>query len=128
MQEELEQLTQEELKNIEQARRKYLQQQLLALPTDIFCDALIDNKHPAQDVYAALSSLSKDKLLLLQKDLHDRMVRSDDCLSNCHQDVIPQLMAYANYINEEARLAGSTAYWITLAKRYMMNEKRKQCV
>jgi len=92
-QEEPEQLTQEELNNVEQA---------------------IDNQHPAQDIYAALSSLSKDKLLLLQKDLHDRMVRSDDCLSNCNQDVIPQLMAYANYINEEARLSGSTVYWIKL--------------
>ena len=64
-QEEPEQLTQEELNNVEQA---------------------IDNQHPAQDIYAALSSLSKDKLLLLQKDLRDRMVRSDDCLSNCNQD------------------------------------------
>jgi len=59
-------------------------------------------------------SSCQDKLLLLQKDLHDRMVRSDDCLSNCNQDVIPQLMAYANYINEEARLSGSTVYWIKL--------------
>ena len=42
------------------------------------------------------------------------MTRSDDCLSNCNQDVIPQLMAYANYINQEARLSGSTAYWIKL--------------
>jgi hypothetical protein len=62
------------------------------------CDTLIDNQHPAQDVYAALGSLSKDKLLLLQKDLHDRMIRSDDCLSNCNRDIIPQLMAHANYI------------------------------
>ena len=91
--EEPEHLTQEELNNVEQA---------------------IDNQHPAQDIYAALSSLSKDKLLLLQKDLHDRMIRSDDCLSNCNRDVIPQLMAHANYINEEARLSGSTAYWIKL--------------
>jgi hypothetical protein len=42
------------------------------------------------------------------------MVCSDDWLSNCSQEVIPQLMAYTNYINEEARIAGNTAYWIKL--------------
>jgi len=72
---------------------------------------LIDNKHPPQDVYAALNSLPADKLLLLQKDLHDRMVRADDWLSNCNHAVI-QLMAYANYINEAARLSGQCpAHW-----------------
>ena len=35
------------------------------------------------------------------------MVCSDDCLSNCNQDVIPQLMAYTNYINEEARIGAT---------------------
>ena len=46
LQEKTEQLTQEELKNVEQARHQYLQQQLLTLPTEIFYDALIDNNRP----------------------------------------------------------------------------------
>jgi hypothetical protein len=61
-----------------------------------------------------LDNLSTSDLLQLQQEMQKCFEQADAWFSDLSTDDIPQLIAYVNYINERAQLAGHTVSWIKL--------------
>ena len=104
--------TEEAIEQEEQEHYDAIMKTLLDLCIVDFCSELCKHDKPPHVVYMVLDNMSTSNLLLLQQEMQKRFERADDRLSDLGTDDTRQLMAYVNYINEQAHLAGHTASWI----------------